>query len=172
MQGSGFEGSFRVDTTEGGVATVSAGDALLILWKAGANVPRIRWVTGRAVAHIGERPRSIVAVQLLLPSATPPGPREVGAVRDGLRAVGPHARRLVVVPLGDAAWQTVVRSVMRAGLAIVGQSERIKVADSPRGAFDALAEVSSEATPPRASLESAVDALFASLGEPALGPRA
>lgn len=165
-------GSFTVDATEGAVATVSAGDALLILWKSAASVPRIDWLTERAVAHIGERRRSIVAMQLLLPSATPPGLREVGAVRRGLQAVGPHARSLVVVPLGDAAWQSVVRSVMRAGLAVIGQSDRIRVADSPHCALDHLAAVSSDATPPRSSLEAAVDVLFTSLGEAPRGPRA
>jgi hypothetical protein len=171
MHESGQRSAFKVDAADGGVATISTGDALLILWKSGANVPRIRWVTERAVAHIGERPRSIVALQLLLPSATPPGLREVSAVRSGLHVVGPHARRLVVVPLGDAAWQSVVRSVMRAGLAVIGQSERIKIANDPRHAFAQLTEVASESTPATDSLVTAVEALFAPLGEAPVGLR-
>lgn len=153
-----------------GVALLRAGDVLLTLWTSAASASRIRWVHERAVDLIRQSPDGIVAVQLLLPSATPPGLGEVAEVRAGMREIGPHARRLIAVPLGGARWRSVVRAVMRAGVTLVGQAERIKIADSPAEALDLIAEVSSGATPTRPPLERALRALFVALGEPPPGP--
>lgn len=147
-----------------GVATVAAGDALLILWRSGATAPRIRWVNDRAVSLIEQSPDGIVAVQFLLSSATPPGPREIAPVRESLQRVQPRSRVLVVVPLGDSGWQTVVRSVMKAGLAVLGQSDKIKVASHPTEAFALARAAASPRTPEPAVLEARCAALFAALG--------
>jgi hypothetical protein len=142
-----------------GVAAVSQGDVLLIEWKSGAKAARIGWVADRAREVIARSGQGIVAVQLLLPSATPPGLGEVGAVRAALPEVLGGARRLIVVPLGDSVWQALVRTVLRAGLAILGQSERIKVAPSAMAALELVAQVRSPATPDDAALRSRLDAL-------------
>ncbi len=149
-----------------GVATVAVGDALQILWRSGATAPRIRWVNDRAIELIERSPDGIVAAQFLLASATPPGLREVSPVRESLQRVQPRSRRLVVVPLGDAAWQSVVRSVMRAGLALLGQSERIKVASNEGEARTLLGQAASAHTPDEASLEAAYRSLFVALDAP------
>lgn len=149
-----------------GVATASVGDALLILWRSGATAPRIRWVNDRAVSLIERSPDGIVAVQFLLPSATPPGLREVAPVRESLQRVQPRSRRLVVVPLGDSGWQSVVRSVMKAGLAILGQSEKIKVAGHSHEAFSLLRDAASTRTPELSALDQQCAALFTALGAP------
>lgn len=146
-----------------GVATVSVGDALLILWRSGATAPRIRWVNDRAISLIERSPDGIVAAQFLLASATPPGLREVGPVRESLRRVQPKSRVLVVVPLGDSGWQSIVRSVMKAGLAILGQSERIKVARDDTEAFALLSAAGSSRTPAIATLSAQFDALTRAL---------
>lgn len=146
-----------------GVATISVGDALLILWKSGANAQRIRWVNDRAIALIERCPDGIVAAQFLLSTAAPPGLREVSPVRESLQRVQPRSRVLVVVPLGDSAWQSIVRSVMKAGLAILGQSERIKVARDATEAFAKLAAAGSPRTPSEPSLIAQLEALMIAL---------
>lgn len=147
-----------------GVATVSVGDALLIVWRSGATAPRIRWVNDRAVSLIERSADGIVAVQFLLSTATPPGLREVAPVRESLQRVQPRSRLLVVVPLGDSGWQTVVRSVMKAGLAVLGQSDKIKVASHPSEAFSLLRASASPNTPDPAVLDAQCAALFTALG--------
>ncbi len=153
-----------------GVATAAAGDVMLVLWQSGAKAARIRWVNERALALIAKYPQGIAAAQFLLPSATPPGLGEVGEVRVALRAIAPHARRLIVVPLGSATWQSVVRGVMRAGLALLGQSERIKVAASASEALLLLDEMASGNSPARSDLDGALRMLFRALGDDATWP--
>jgi hypothetical protein len=165
------EGLADIPTTEtvdvfDGVATICAGDTLLALWSTPARAARIRHVSARTVELIARHPGGIAAAQLLLPSASPPGLSEVSAVREALRVILPSARRLVTVPLGDARWQSIVRGVMRAGLTLLGQSQRVKVAATPEEALALLGEASSEATPSRAALTASVAALFTALGEP------
>lgn len=146
-----------------GVASVALGDTLLTLWQRPARGERIRHVTSVASRLLEGTPESIVACQFLLPSAGPPRLQERADIRAGLDLVLPRARRLVTTPLGDATWHAVVRGVMRAGLAILGQSKLVKVAAGPAEAFALLGEVSSPATPDRATLDAAFEALHRAL---------
>lgn len=147
-----------------GVASVALGDTLLTLWQRPARAERIRHVTAVAAGLLERTPASIVACQFLLPSAGPPRLQEREDIRAGLDLVLPRARRLVTTPLGDAAWHAVVRGVMRAGLVILGRSKLVKVAAGPSEAFALLGEVSSAATPGRAALDAAFEALRRALG--------
>ena len=146
-----------------GVASVALGDTLLTLWQRPARSERIRHVTSVAARLLERTPGSIVACQFLLPSAAPPRLQERADIRAGIDLVLPRARRLVTTPLGDAAWHAVVRGVMRAGLVILGQSKLVKVASGPSDAFALLSEVSSPATPDRAALDAAFEALHRAL---------
>jgi len=149
-----------------GVASVAVGDTLLTLWQAPARAARIRHVTEVASALVRAREGSIAACQFLLPSASPPRLQERSEISAGLGVVLPRARRLVTTPLGDAAWQSVVRSVMRAGLFLIGQSTLVKVAASPAEAFELLGQVSTEASPGHTELEVALRALHHALKVP------
>lgn len=130
---------------------------------------RIRWVRDRAVARTVWHPSGIVVLQLLLPTATPPGPGELGEIRRGLQVIGPRARSLVLAPLGDGRWHDVVRTLLRAGLVVMRRSDRIRVVDSLPEALDHWAAVTSEATPSAEQLADALDDLFAAAGAPAPG---
>jgi hypothetical protein len=147
-----------------GVASVTLGDTLVTLWQAPARSARIRHVTSVAAELLGRGPGTIAACQFLLPSASPPRLQERADVSAGVGVVLPRARRLVTTPLGDAAWQSVVRGVMRAGLFLIGQSARVKVAADPAEAFALLGEVATADSPDRAALERALDALHDALG--------
>ncbi|TAK20945.1 MAG: hypothetical protein EPO40_30995 [Myxococcaceae bacterium] len=149
-----------------GVASVAVGDTLLTLWQAPARAARIRHVTEVASALVRRREGSIAACQFLLPSASPPRLQERSEISAGLDVVMPRARRLVTTPLGDAAWQAVVRSVMRAGLFLIGQSTLVKVAASPAEAFELLGQVSTEESPGHRELEGALSALYDALKVP------
>lgn len=76
----------------------------------------------------------------------------------------PRARRLVTVPLGDAAWQSVVRGVMKAGLFLLGQAALVKVAADPAEAFGMLGQVATAESPGREEMERMLAELRAGLG--------
>lgn len=149
-----------------GVASITLGDTLLTLWQAPARAARIRHVTEVASALVRARAGSIAACQFLLPSASPPRLQERADISAGLDVVMPRARRLVTTPLGDATWQSMVRSVMRAGLFLIGQSTRVKVASSATEAFELLDQVSTEESPGRDALEAALRSLYDALKLP------
>ncbi len=149
-----------------GIAQISVGDVFLVAWRSGATAARIDWVHERVRRHLARNADDMVSAQFLLSSATPPGLGEVGSVRAGLRTVLPRARRLVVVPLGDAAWVSVVRGVMRAGLALPGQSELIKVAPSAAAAMKLLGDARSPVTPPSEALQLHLRALLGAVDAP------
>ena len=108
-------------------------------------------------------PGSVAACQFLLSTASPPGSAERAEIRAGLEVVLPRARRLVTVPLGDAAWHSIVRGIVRVALALSGQSRIIKVAAGAPEAFDLLAQVATPESPSIASLAAAFDALHTAL---------
>jgi hypothetical protein len=149
-----------------GVASVAIGDTLLTLWQAPARAARIRHVTEVASALVRTRPGTIAACQFLLPSASPPRLQERSEIRAGLDVVMPRARRLVTTPLGDATWQSMVRSVMRAGLFLIGQSTLVKVASSATEAFELLGQVSTGESPGHDELEGALRSLYGALKVP------
>lgn len=147
-----------------GVASVAAGDVLLTLWHAPARRERVRRVTEWTEELLVATTGSIAACQFLLPSASPPdGPARAEAV-EGFRLVESKARRLITVPLGDAVWHDVVRTILRAAVKVWGRSDLIKIASSAGEAFELLAEVATPASPGRAELESAFESLRGSLG--------
>lgn len=145
---------------------MSAGDSLVVLWRSGASVPRIRWVFERAIARTAEQPSDIVVLQLLLPSATPPGFGELGEIGRGLQVIAPRSRSLVLLPLGDGRWHSMVRTLLRTGLTVMRRKEPIRVASSLPHALDLWAATASPATPAVARLEDALDGLFTAVGAP------
>ncbi|MBI4952012.1 MAG: hypothetical protein HY908_08260 [Myxococcales bacterium] len=149
-----------------GVASTTLGDVLLSLWRTPAELARIEHVMAVTEELLGRTPGSIVACQFLLATASPPGRAERSAVRAGLRIVLPRARRLITVPLGDATWHAVVRTLIRAALVLTRQAKIIKVAAGAPEAFDLVAEVATPRSPGRDALEATFAALHAALDLP------
>lgn len=149
-----------------GVASVVTGDVLLALWQTPARSARIRHITAVTERMLRAREGTIAGCQFLLPSASPPRLQERSDIRAGIDVVMPRSRRLVTVPLGDAAWQSVVRGVMKAGLFLLGQSSRVKVAANAAEAFALLGEVATPDTPDAGAMARALDALHEALRVP------
>ncbi|MEZ4409955.1 MAG: hypothetical protein R3A52_26285 [Polyangiales bacterium] len=149
-----------------GVASVVTGDVLIALWQAPARAARIRHITAVTERMLRAREGTIAGCQFLLPSASPPRLQERSDIGAGIDVVLPRSRRLVTVPLGDAAWQSVVRGVMKAGLFLIGQSSRVKVAANAGEAFALLGEVATSDTPDAAVMARALDALHEALRVP------
>jgi hypothetical protein len=147
-----------------GVAGLTLGDTLLTLWQTPARPERIRQVTEWTEALIAETPGTIAACQFLLSTASPPNSAARAEALRGFRLVEPHARRLITVPLGDAVWHSIVRGIIRAGVAAWGRHKLIKVAASRAEAFDLLTEIATPRSPGRAELEAGLAALDAALG--------
>lgn len=146
-----------------GVASVASGDVLLTLWRTPARCERIRVVTAWTEELLGATDGTIAAAQFLLPSASPPdGPARAEAMV-GLRIVAPRARRLITVPLGDALWHDVVRTIIRGAVKVWGRSKLIKVASSSAQALDLIAEVATPRSPARGDLEVALTSLYRAL---------
>jgi len=147
-----------------GVAGVAIGDMSIGLWRTPARRERIRTVMSWTEEHLRETDGTIAACQFLLPSASPPdGPGRAETWR-GFKIVEPRARRLVTIPLGDRRWFGVVSAIIRAGIAVWGRGQLIKIASSEKQAFDLLLQVASPQSPTRAQLEEGLDLLHDALG--------
>lgn len=149
--------------TGDGVAANVRGDLVLSLWQSPARIHRTRWffdiVDEAATRNLG----GIVAMLVILPTASPPdGPaRAENAAR--LRKLGTAVRRVVTVPLGNPLFVNVVRTVMRAMFLIHGQS-RVQMAESSLlTGIRRVLEGASPVTPGRAQIEADVNALYHAL---------
>ncbi len=147
-----------------GVAGITMGDVFLALWQSPARRERIRTVTGWTRSLMEETDGLIIACQFLLPCASPPDRAGRAEVRRGFRIVETRARRLITVPIGNAMWQGVVRSIIRAAIAVWGRSKLIKIAGSEDEAYGMIEQVGSDKTPNRQRLKAGLAALFQALG--------
>jgi hypothetical protein len=148
-----------------GLALTTRGDVVVALWKEPARVHRVRWLFDQVDAFAKDNPEGILAAYFILSSSSPPdGPARAENQRR-LQPLTPRIRRFVLVPLGDAMWTAIVRTVLR-GVAIVVGMKNHAVARDEADAFDQLRAHASPRTPSRAELEAASAALFEALGVP------
>jgi hypothetical protein len=156
------DASSKVEVFDG-VAFLSRGDVVLALWKAPARIHRAKWLFDHVDRVIAERPGGVLAAYFILSSSSPPdGPARAENQRR-IQAIGASFRRLLLVPIGDALWTSIVRTVMR-GVAIVTGNKNLAVANGVADALDKLLAARSERTPSRRELEAAVAVLFDALG--------
>ncbi len=151
-----------------GVAFVVHGDVVLTLWKEPARVARGRWLFDATERGIAER-GSFVLIQLILPSSSPPdGPmRAESSVR--IKRWGERLRRVVSIPLGDALWISVVRTIMRAMFILQRNATTQVVASDIASGLRLVRDVSSVETPSFEALKSDIAALFVALKVPVPG---
>jgi hypothetical protein len=142
-----------------GVAAIELGDTLVIMWKKPATLERWKWQQALHESMIARNSNGIVCLDLILEGSNPPDSNVRATMQADFRRVGESLRRLVVVPLGDSMWLSVVRTIVRAVLLVSGQSKRQVVVRSVFEGIDKVREVAGVATPSPADLDSAVQAL-------------
>jgi hypothetical protein len=150
--------------TNDGVAVSVRGDLVLSLWKEPARVHRTRWFFDIVDEAAAKNPEGVGVLLLILPTSSPPDApaRAENAVR--LRKLGKVIQRVVTVPLGDALFLNVVRTVMRAMFIVQGQARVQIVESSVSSGIGRTLEEASHRTPGRAQVERDVLALYEALG--------
>ena len=146
---------FVYDTCTG-VVGGSCGDVFLTLWSGAATVENTRWMNDHIRKLMAQNPGGVVVLMLILPSSTPPGGQAREEAKSMLKEAGKKMRRMVTVPLGDALWSSVVRTIMRAMFMMSGQSASHVVAATEDEGLVRLSDAASPATPEMAALRSAV----------------
>jgi hypothetical protein len=145
-----------------GIALVRTGDVLVAVWKLAATRERFDWLTEH-LRTMADRWPSFVVLQLIMSSSSPPDAPLRARVRAVMRELDGRMRFLVSVPLGDALWMTIVRTIMRGLTVISGQTGRTSVASTVSQGLDHVAAVAREATPTRDELIDAILAVLAAL---------
>jgi hypothetical protein len=150
--------------THDGVAFLARGNAVLIVYQAPARLHRTRWLFDMVDAVATKQEEGIIGLMVVLSTADPPDAptRAENAAR--LRKLGPALRALVTVPVGDAIWVSIVRTVMRAMYIILGMSKTQSVMTTLEAGLDRLLKSADQRTPSREQLEADIDALHAALG--------
>jgi hypothetical protein len=147
-----------------GVAVCTAGDVLLMLWQAPSRLERARWMLGIAERLVKRHPDGIVMIQLVLRSSSPPDGATRADINERLKSHGHLVRRVVTVPVGDAFWSSIVRTMMRAMYLVTDQTRRQVVAATARAGVERVREVASPHTPSRALLLARIEELYGALG--------
>lgn len=146
----------------GGAALIERGDTILLVHQAPARLHRTRFIFNTADRFAARHPAGMMSLVVVLPSTNPPDAvtRHENAAR--LRRLGPALRRVVVVPVGDAEFVAVMRSMLL-GLAVASQF-RIQVADTLDDGITLLLAAGGPETPSREEIELDMRALYTMLG--------
>jgi protein kinase-like protein len=96
-----------------GVAAATIGDVFVALWKGAAHLDLVQWQFDLADRLVAQRPNGILALIILLPSASPPNAvASLECVRRMRRLHGP-TRRQATVAVGGGIWRMIVTGVHR-----------------------------------------------------------
>ncbi|HEU4535131.1 MAG TPA: hypothetical protein VFS00_13480 [Polyangiaceae bacterium] len=147
-----------------GLATAVVGDVLIAVWQSPATVERWQWLKAQVDALLTRSPGGFVCFYIILSSSTPPNAALRTKMQAHFRRLGPELRRLVVVPLGDSLWKSVVRTLVRAIMLVSGRAKQQAVAASIDEGIDRVLDVAGPNTPTRAELRAGAEALLRMLG--------
>jgi hypothetical protein len=153
--------------TRDGVAIVTRGDLMAMVWKTAARLHRTRWVFDVMDSLAASRPGGIVVLMVILPTADPPD-KEARAENDRrIKGLGPSVRALSTVILGDGVRQVLIRSVMRAMVIPHRRSVRESTLDSTvDGGIERLLCAASPETPSFEQVAADVRAMHLALEVP------
>ncbi|HSY20906.1 MAG TPA: hypothetical protein VK841_02270 [Polyangiaceae bacterium] len=147
-----------------GVGLVPVGDTLIAFWKAPPTLDRWRFQLNRMEMLAASRPDGIVCVALITEWATPPDAKVRQAMQADYRRMGTKVRRLVVIPLGDSIWLSIVRPIVRGVLMLGGHAQRHRVVATIQEGLEAVRAVAGPTTPSSHELREALSGLSAVLG--------
>ena len=153
-----------VPLTHDGVALMARGDLVLIAYQRAARIHRTRWLFDRIDAILAGRKGSVVALMIILPTADPPDVATRAENKARMRKAGPHLRRLVTTPIGDAFRISVVRTIMRAIAILQGSSRVHFVCETVQEGIRCALEAAGPETPPLAQVVADLRALHDALG--------
>ena len=147
-----------------GLASIELGDTLVFLWKEPVTLPRFKWFIQACASLARGRPGGMICLDLILPESKPPTAEVRACMQTEFRSLGAGLRRLVVVPLGDSIWLSVVRTIVRAVLLLSGQSKQHVVAATLEAGIEQVQSAAGVETPSPAVLRDAVAKLYLALG--------
>ena len=156
---------FQIETSDG-IAAAVCGDTMISLWSAPAQLERVRWHAERVDKLASEAEGTFILIMIILPTATPPQGQARIESNDLTERVGPKARLVATVAIGNTLQMNVVRGVMRAMLLLSGHSKKLIVTATEVEALERVATVARAATPSPSFLMQCIDALYARLGLP------
>lgn len=146
-----------------GIYSRECGDVCFAVWTKAATAARMRALSDD-LAAVAARHGSIVVCQFIHSSSKPP---DAGGRAEGLKLLKlnePAMRRLITVPMGDAIWVGIVRSIMRGFFVLLRRSDLLVIAHDQGSAIARILEVKSARTPPAAVLAETLAELFAEAG--------
>jgi hypothetical protein len=149
---------------EDGVAALGRGDAFLIVYQRAARVHRTRRLFQWLEEYVANRPGTIVAFMIVLPTADPPDAATRVENSVGLRRLGTRLRRLTTTPVGDAFRISIVRTVMRALAVLQGKTGVHFVTETIDEGIRCVLEAASPSTPSKEALMADVAELYRALG--------
>jgi hypothetical protein len=147
-----------------GLATAVVGDVIIVVWKSPATLERWQWLNAQGEALHARSPGGLIYFYLILSSSTPPNAATRTKMQAEFRRLGPKLRRLVVVPLGDSLWKSLVRTIVRTVMLLSGLSKQQIVAASIDEGIDRIMDAAGPNTPTRAELRAGAEALLRVLG--------
>jgi serine/threonine protein kinase len=147
-----------------GVALLTRGNAMLVVYQAPARFHRTRWVFDCADRLASRCPEGIVCLMIVLPTADPPDARTRAENARRFKKLGDTLRAMVTVPSGNSLWLNLVRSIMRGINAAQGTSSKFTVSDTIEQGISRLLESADTSLVQRPLLEAGVQALYGALG--------
>jgi hypothetical protein len=152
--------------TYDGVALLKRGDLYYILYQAPARLHRSRWLFDVAEQTGTSLPDGMVALMVILPTASPPDRETRMENTRRLRKLGKSLRCVVTVPVGEGIWINIARAVMRAMSVAEGQSRVNVVTDTFDEAFSFISAGASALTPSRPEMERDLGTMCEALAAP------
>ena len=148
-----------------GVAIAIHGDLFIVLWKAPATLPRIRWTFDRADRHAEAHPQGTLSLPIVLPTSSAPDGQAIGETIKRQRRLQATTRRQSLVAIGGGVWRTVVvtvfRSVMK--LPVRPRTGRLTISNTIDDAIDLVLEKKGPSTPSRREIADDVRDLYEAL---------
>jgi hypothetical protein len=150
--------------TNDGVAILARGNTISIVYQSAARLHRSRWLFDALDQLAAENPDGILGLMVILPTADPPDAATRAENSARLRKLGTALGLMVTVPVGDALWLSIVRTMMRALYVIQGKARAYVVSATLEEGLDRLLEAAGPLTPSREQIKRDLDALHAALG--------
>lgn len=135
--------NFRVGD---GVAVAVLGDTFFLYWKAPATEDRVRWTIEQRKQLL--RSDSFVVADVVMSSSTPPNARARELIVSDFSSLVPQMRRVIFAPIGNALWQSLVKTIVKAAMLVVKLTDRLSVC---AGEDELIGQLRAEASPATAS---------------------